>query len=95
MLVKNLNGTSDSPKCPCGSWLRHWMRYSGETVGLCAEYTCMQSAEKGAHVQKVDGEKTWYIIPLCTEHNNQRGQQLTISNSVALVPATDRSKCGR
>jgi hypothetical protein len=94
MRVKNLNGTSDSPRCPCGTWLRHWERYAGKTARGCSEYACNQPAEKGGHVQKVSGDQSWYIVPLCTYHNNQRGQELIISDDVMLVPATARNKCG-
>lgn len=94
MIVKNLNGTSDSPKCPCGVWLKHWERYSGRTAGLCAEHTCKESATVGAHVQKDSGDKSWYVIPLCRKHNNQFGQDLNIMDSTNLVPVTNRSKCG-
>jgi hypothetical protein len=93
MLVKNINGTSDSPKCPCGTWLKHWERYSKKTAGLCAELTCQKPAEVGAHVQKAGEERNWYIIPLCKEHNNQQGELLFLSDDAVLIPATDRSKC--
>jgi hypothetical protein len=36
----------------------------------CSEHTCPQPVEKGAHVQKVSGDQSWYIIPPCTWHNN-------------------------
>jgi len=95
MRVKNLNGTSDSPNCPCGTWLKHWEQYAGKKAVYCSEGSCTKSAEKGAHVQKVIGDQCWYIVPLCTGHNNQRGQELTISDGVMLVPATERFKCGK
>jgi hypothetical protein len=75
MLVRNLNGTSDSSKCPCGSWLKHWERYNEGSTMFCAELTCTESAEVGAHVQKIDEEKNWYIVPLCEKHNACSGHR--------------------
>jgi hypothetical protein len=95
MKVKNINGTSDSPKCPCGTWLRHWEQYSGKTAGCCVESSCLKMAEVGAHVQiKNSEDRSWYIVPLCRGHNNQYGQELDIMDDTELVPATARNKCG-
>jgi hypothetical protein len=95
MKVKNLNGTSDSAKCPCGSWINHWEKYAGTSRGICAEARCVNDATVGAHVQKKDGsDNSWYIVPLCGDHNKQFGKELDISDNKKLVPATDRYKCG-
>jgi hypothetical protein len=94
MLVRNINETGNNPNCPCGTWIKHWERYSGRTAILCAEDACMNQATVGAHVQKDTGDKSWYIIPLCKEHNNQRGETLSIMDDTTLVSVTNRSKCG-
>jgi hypothetical protein len=93
MFVKNINGTSDNPRCPCGTWLKHWERYAGREAGLCAVKECLNDAEVGGHVQKDSGDQSWCVIPLCYRHNNKFGGKLNISDTVKLVPVTSRSKC--
>ena len=97
MRVKNLNGTSDNPKCPCGSWINHWKRYMGVSNPACFEDSCQEKGTHGAHIQKFDGDMTWYIVPLCSYHNNQKGQTFEINNAYdkSIVPVTARNKCGQ
>jgi len=95
MKVKNLNGTSDSPKCPCGNWLDHWKKYAHDKEPFCSVLSCPHEAEDGGHVQKIDDDRTWYIIPLCHKHNMQRGQEIEVLDTLELIPATERRKCGR
>lgn len=96
MKVKNINGTSQNT-CRCGSWLEHWKKFSGQTLPThCPESSCTQKPEVGAHIQK-DGssDDSWYIVPLCTTHNGQKGKSLEISNSVKLVSANVSTTCGK
>jgi hypothetical protein len=94
MKVRNINGTSDNPNCPCGSWLKHWVRYSGNNDPFCAATSCLELPTDGAHVQKMDkDDRSWYIVPLCKKHNGLHGQELDIENNVPLVPVTSRNKC--
>ncbi|MDR1249030.1 MAG: hypothetical protein LBK63_06980 [Treponema sp.] len=94
MKVRNINGTSDSPDCPCGTWLKHYENYSGIDTPACAESSCVENAEVGAHVQKMDkDDRSWYIVPLCKKHNGLHGQVLDILDVFPLVPVTDRKKC--
>ena len=37
MKVKNLNGTSQRT-CKCGSWLKHWEKFSGRSAELVSAY---------------------------------------------------------
>jgi hypothetical protein len=92
--VKNINGTS-SNTCKCGSWLKHWEKYSGEKAGLCNEKSCTNSATIGAHVQKLNSiDDSWYIVPLCNKHNNKRGEELELYKSPQLISANVRNTCG-
>jgi len=54
MTVRNINGTSDNPKCPCGSWIRHWENYCGRDRWLCSAAGCAEIGTDGAHVQLTD-----------------------------------------
>jgi hypothetical protein len=94
MRVKNLNGTSDNT-CKCGSWLKHWKNFSGQTLSsYCSEKSCTSKPEVGAHVQKENSFDTnWYIIPLCDEHNKKTWGSLEIVDSVALVSANVSNTC--
>lgn len=91
--VKNINGTSNNT-CKCGSWLKHWEKFSGQTAGLCSEVSCRNSASLGAHVQKSDSsDNKWYIIPLCSSHNAMKYQEISIMDSTILVSANKSETC--
>ena len=96
MKVKNINGTSDNA-CKCGSWLDHWKKFSSQSVpSFCPEEKCTKKPEVGAHVQKDSSSDTsWYIVPLCSAHNQEKGKSLTISDNVVLVSANVSSTCGK
>jgi len=96
MKVTNINGTSENT-CKCGSWLEHWRKFSKQSLpSYCPEKACIKKPEVGAHVQK-DGstDKNWYIIPLCKDHNGERGKTLEVSDSIALVSANVSETCGK
>lgn len=96
MKVNNVNGTSDST-CGCGSWLDHWKRFSGQPLpSYCPERTCWKKPEVGAHVQKdSSSDRSWYIVPLCMDHNRQTGKSLDLLDGTALVSANVSQTCGR
>lgn len=90
--VKNINGTSDT-NCKCGSWLKHWEKFSGQTTQYCTETKCVNTDLVGAHVQKADSaDNNWYIIPLCNSHNQSTGT-LEVSDSYKLVSANKKETC--
>lgn len=94
MKVTNLQGTEPNA-CKCGSWLQHWKNFSGQVLPTtCAEVSCSNKPEHGAHVQ-IDGssDKSWYIVPLCAAHNNKKGETLEIANWVKLVSANKSETC--
>ncbi len=96
MKVRNINGTTQTTTtCKCGSWPQHWKNFSGEQLGSwCYEVKCTKKPEIGAHVQKDDiSENNWYIIPLCTDHNNKRGETIELVSSAKLAPANRRETC--
>ena len=93
MWVKNVNGTSQNT-CKCGSWLDHWKKFSGKTAQYCSEKTCTNKPEVGAHVQKNTSDSSWYIVPLCNEHN-RKTSSLELVDSVQLVSANVSNTCGK
>ena len=95
MKVKNINGTSGS-ECNCGSWLKHWTNYSGQSLpASCREVTCASAPDVGAHVQKDSAtDKSWYIVPLCTKHN-AKTTDLSIMDSTVLVSANVSGTCAK
>jgi len=95
MKVNNINGTSQNI-CKCGSWLKHWENFSGQLLPkYCPEKACMKAPEVGAHVQKGDSsDRSWYIIPLCKDHNAMTGKSLDIMDSIKLVSANVAQTCG-
>lgn len=95
MIVRNVNGTTDDV-CACGSWLRHWAKFGGQTIPTyCPEVNCVSKVSVGAHVQSANaGDDAWYIVPLCAEHNANVGQELNISGAIRLVSANVGDTCG-
>lgn len=92
MWIKNINGTSQTT-CNCGSWLKHWERFSGKRASYCSEIQCMGRNLVGAHVQKAYSEdKKWYIVPLCQTHNMAKGA-LNVGNT-EFVFANKSETCG-
>jgi hypothetical protein len=92
MKIKNINGTSQA-KCACGSRLKHWEKFSGQTVAFCPVKDCLMKDLVGAHVQKANSsDDKWYIYPLCSAHNQATGE-LEVSDSYKLVSANKKETC--
>ena len=93
MKIRNINGTSQNT-CKCGSWLKHWEKFSGQKATYCPASTCTKKDLVGAHVQKGGGSKdqNWYIYPLCGIHNKHKGE-LEVSDSYKLVSANKKETC--
>jgi hypothetical protein len=90
--IKNINGTSQT-NCKCGSWLQHWINFSGQNATYCKEITCTKTDLVGAHVQKADStDQNWYIVPLCKDHNKSTGE-LEIRDGIKLVSANKKETC--
>lgn len=90
-LVKNLNGTSDNT-VPSGyaSWKDYWEKKSGQKADKCHRLNCSSTSYiVGAHVQLVNGGNEWYIVPLCSAHNQSKDVQFYVNGP--LVPV-DSSK---
>lgn len=87
--VKNLNGTSDNG-VPIGydSWKDFWEKKSGQKASSCHRYQCNSTLHiVGAHVQLVDGGNEWYIVPLCTAHNQSKDIEFYVTGP--LVPVNN------
>jgi hypothetical protein len=96
MKVHNVNGTAANT-CKCGSWLQHWRRFSGQALPTyCPEKTCLKKPAVGAHVQR-DGfsDRSWYIVPVCEDHNRQVGAALDLQDTITLVSANVGQTCGK
>lgn len=96
MEIKNINGTSEKT-CECGSWINHWEKFSGEELpSKCPVIGCNNKPEVGAHVQKDEkNDNNWYIIPLCKNCNNKKGETLQVENNIKLVSANVSKTCGK
>lgn len=70
-LVRNLNGTSDNtPPAGYRSWLAYWESKKNRKASVCSCTSCSKSAYVGGHVKKVNGTNAWYLVPICSTHNN-------------------------
>lgn len=93
MRVKNINGTSQN-KCKCGSWLKHWRKYSGQIATVCRASGCSRTDLLGAHVQKdVNYDNRWYIVPFCSAHNHA-SYSIELVTGTILVSANKNQTCG-
>ncbi len=95
MKVLNVNGAPESA-CNCENSLEHWKRYSGQVLSsYCAVKICLKPPEAGAQVQKEGpGDKPWFIVPVCGDHNALTGKALEIGDRIALAPADTGATCG-
>jgi hypothetical protein len=94
MRIRNINGTGQK-KCSCGSWLKHWKKFSGQSASFCPVMNCLEMDLVGAHVQKDDpADKNWYIFPLCGKHNAAKRQSLEVSDAYEFVSANVSKTCG-
>ncbi|MCK7511822.1 MAG: hypothetical protein MZV70_52425 [Desulfobacterales bacterium] len=86
MKIRNINGTSQKI-CKCGSWLNHWVNYSGQPVpSYCPEKSCTEKELVGAHVQQESSDDNdWYIYPLCKKHSEATGQSLDVADTYKLA----------
>jgi hypothetical protein len=92
MKIKNVKGTSEST-CKCGSWFKHWEKFSGQTATYCPVTGCYQTDLVGAHVQKANSTDTKrYIYPLCNSHNKS-ADELEVSDHYKLVSANKKETC--
>lgn len=95
MIVKNLNSFEEI-NCHCESWLDHWKKYSGQRANYCVVRGCGGRPEVGGHVQECGKtDENMYVIPLCRECNDKKGQEIVIFDGVNLVPANVADTCGR
>ena len=92
MKIKNINGTSQTT-CVCGSWLKHWEKFSDQKTEYCQAKNCTKKDPVGAHVQKANSsDNKWYIYPLCSGHNQATGE-LEVSDHYKLVSANKKETC--
>jgi hypothetical protein len=94
MRVININKTLENT-CRCGSWLQHWIKFSGRQTGICNAFGCFRSDLAGALVQKdTSYDMDWYVIPFCTLHNGSTIPIEVVSGTV-LVPVNKQMTCER
>lgn len=92
--VKNINGTYDV-NCKCNNWLKHWEKFSRKTVYFCAAYGCTEKDNLiGTHVQKMESDADWYIIPFCPVHNQVKGD-LKVSAFTTFISADEKETCAK
>src|SRR5580700_239706 len=94
MAVVIIVDSTSATNCKCGSWLNHWMKFSGQIITYCPEISCMATDLVGAHVQNLNSEdQSHYVIPLCKKHS-QSDAALVIMGSTILVPSNGMLTCG-
>ena len=75
----SIRGGSHLRTCACGSWIKHWITYSGQSwPGKCSVAGCSNAPSVGGHVVHQGGMGEG-IVPLCAACNG-------LSTIVALRP---------
>ncbi len=88
-------GCTFQTTCACGSWLRHWEKFSGHAATYCPVEGCWNRDLVGAHVQKADDpDDRCYIQALCCYHCTYAGV-LIICDAYNLVSADKEETCER
>jgi hypothetical protein len=85
--VRNVTGTSRR-RCGCGSWLDHYLSWTGSTRMVCSVLGCGSTATVGAHVRnvtRVDSPGHHRIILMCHPCNMVRGEDLALKSGVPMV----------
>lgn len=98
MWVKNL-GCTQERTCNCGSWKNHWIHYQdGGLVhslsASCSVVGCDGKFERGTRVKRGAGDQDCFVVPMCSEHDDQVGELLQISEGTIFVSADPRRTCG-
>ena len=94
---RNKGKTGDRPSCGCGSWKKHWIKFSGEPwPAQCSVAGCKLQATEGAHIVRVgnDTPDDEYIVPACYSHNNDHDAEFDLKHNIVLVPANKQKTCG-
>ena len=92
--VKNLNPTPHY-NCACGTWLKHWQKFSTLKAPICAAANCVEKATVGTHIQKADSaDIAWYVVPFCEQHS-QSTAEMQIADNYKLVIASPQHTCER
>jgi len=96
MILRVINvGDKSECACKCGSWLRHWERFTRlDKPSYCPINHCMERGLVGAHVKKAESsDDQQYVVPLCREHSKATGI-LTLPDWCDLAPANVEKTCG-
>ncbi len=94
MKVKNITALPHYG-CGCGTWLKHWEKFSAKKSAQCAVPDCNTVAAVGAHIQKANtDDEAWYVVPLCQTHS-ESVDEMEISAEYKLVPADTNLTCER
>lgn len=87
MYVTNWQGGERDIPRGYESWLDYWKKNTGTSNPCCCVKGCSKMATDGAHVYRSGiVDRKIYIVPMCHEHNMQRGSELEIKDSTKLVP---------
>ncbi len=98
--VKNENGTANRKDENCGTWIKHWEKFSKLKQTVCSIKGCSNSGTEGAHTTRPNATseeyKTHsYILPMCPEHNGKHGETLTAKSRSTFVWANIAETCGK
>ncbi len=79
MMVKNIDTCSKSNEDD--SRLQYWVSLNKRRAKVCSAKSCINRDVVGALVEKNEGDKTAYIVPLCHMHSK-------IKDNIELITGT-------
>ena len=68
-----------------GSWIKYWENESGKIRGECGVKDCKKIASDGAHIEIVERDGIFFILPMCHMHSMQNNQKLTAKAGETVV----------
>lgn len=90
---KSIEGSGDN-KCKCGSWKKHWEKFSGvEFPKKCSVDGCNAEAEDGSHMINTYDSDRWWIVPTCHKCNTTYDKEMTLKDNTIIVSANRSITC--
>lgn len=88
----SIKGGTSLRTCACGSWIKHWITYSGQFwPPKCSVAGCSNAPSVGGHVVHQGGMGEG-IVPLCASCNRLSGT-VVLKPGISIASASKADTC--
>ena len=88
----SIKGGTNLRTCPCGSWIKHWITFSGQFwPAKCSVAGCSNAPSVGGHVVHQGGMGEG-IVPLCVSCNGLSGT-VALKPGISIASANKQDTC--